>query len=132
MADRPPVVKQSTNADAHPYAPMGDIRAYISIVRRRKWSLILVTLITVAAAAAFSYRQVPMYRSTESVQVKSLDPNQALQGGYTYNFGIAMTTEQALAGSPAVANLAHEAAAQAGVTSADDGSFSTTVPTDTP
>src|SRR3954462_3154588 len=118
MADRPPVVKQSTNADAHLYAPMGDIRAYIGIVRRRKWSLILVMLITVAAAAAFSYRQTPMYRSTESVQVKPLDP-EALQGGYTYNFGISMTTEQALASYPAVADLAHKAAAQSGVTSPD-------------
>jgi non-specific protein-tyrosine kinase len=112
-------------------APIGDLRAYVAIVRRRKWSLILVVMITVAAAAAFSYRQTPMYRSSESVQVKPLNPDQALQG-YTYNFGVSMTTEQALAASPAVQDLAHQAAATAGVTSPDDGSVSTKIPQDTP
>src|SRR5947208_10970762 len=96
-------IDRQPSTDRSSYAPMGDLRAYVAIVRRRKWSLILVVLITVAAAAAFSYRQTPMYRSTESVQVKPLDPH-ALQGGYTYNFGISMTTEQALAASPAVAD----------------------------
>jgi capsular exopolysaccharide synthesis family protein len=104
----------------------------VAIVRRRKWSLILVVAITIAAAAAFSYRQTPMYRSTESVQVKPLNPDQALQGSYTYNFGVSMTTEQALAASPAVQVLAEQAATQAGVTSPDDGSVSTDVPLDTP
>ena len=68
-------------------------------------------LITVAAAAAFSYRQTPMYRSSESVQVKPLNPDQAFQGSYTYNFGVSMTTEQALALSPAVQDLAQQQAA---------------------
>jgi polysaccharide biosynthesis transport protein len=113
-------------------APIGDLRAYVSIVRRRKWSLILVTLVTLAAAGAFSYRQTPMYRSSESVQVKPLNPDQALQGSYTYNFGISMTTEQALALSPAVADLAEQQATSAGVTSPDDGSVDANVPTDTP
>src|SRR4051794_11660230 len=131
MSDKPAPPARQPGIDGAPGAPMGDLRAYVAIVRRRKWSLILVTLIPVAAAAAFSYRQTPMYRSTESVQVKPLDPA-ALQGGYTYNFGISMTTEQALAAYPAVADLAHKAAAQSGVTSPDDGSLSTDVPTDTP
>src|SRR3954471_23268095 len=131
MSDKPAPPTRQAGTARGPGAPMGDLRAYIGIVRRRKWSLILVTLITIVAAAAFSYRQTPMYRSTESVQVKPLDP-QALQGGYTYNFGISMTTERALAASPAVADLAHQAAVRAGVTSPDDGSLSTDVPTDTP
>ena len=43
-----------------------------------------------------------------------------------------MTTEQALAASPAVQLLAEEAATAAGVTSPDNGSVSTDVPLDTP
>jgi capsular exopolysaccharide synthesis family protein len=132
MSDKPASSQRQPSADGTFGAPIGDLRSYVGIVRRRKWSLIFVVAITLAAAAAFSYRQTPMYRSTESVQVKPLDPNQALQGGYTYNFGISMTTEQALAASPAVATLAHQVAADEGVTSPDDGSLDTTVPTDTP
>src|SRR3954468_16675077 len=106
MSDKPAPPARQPGVESATGAPMGDLRAYVAIVRRRKWSLILVTLVTVAAAGAFSYRQTPMYRSSESVQVKPLNPDQALQGSYTYNFGISMTTEQALALSPAVADLA--------------------------
>jgi len=79
MSDKPTTTARQPGVEGSFGAPSGDLRSYVGIVRRRKWSLILVTLITLAAAAVFSYRQTPMYRSTESVQVKPLDPNQALR-----------------------------------------------------
>lgn len=112
-------------------APMTDLRAYVAIVRRRKWALLLVVVITVAAAAGFSYRQTPMYRSTEAVQVKPLNADQQFQGN-SYNFGVSMTTEQALASSPDVAALAQQYALGQGIVSPDNGSLSTKVPQDTP
>jgi capsular exopolysaccharide synthesis family protein len=110
-------------------APIADLRAYVSIVRRRKWSLILVVLITLGATAYFSYRQTPMYRSSATVQVKPLSPDQVGQGtGIT---AIAMATEQALVTSPAVAVRAAALAADAGATTTDNGSASSKVVTDT-
>src|SRR5262245_39665170 len=132
MSDKPAPPARQPGVEGGSGAPMGDLRAYVAIVRRRKWSLILVTLITVAAAAGFSKRQPPMHRSSDSVHIKPLNPHQALQGSYTYNFGVSMTTEQALALSPAVAELAHEWAEQGQVTSPDDGTVDANVPQDTP
>jgi non-specific protein-tyrosine kinase len=128
MPDRHNVSQEST--DRSSYAPVGDLRSYVAIVRRRKWSLILVVLLTVSAAAYFSYRQVPMYRSSATVLVKPLSPNQILQG-YNYGFSVSMQTEQALATSPDVATKAADNAAAAGATGGDTGNVATDVPTDT-
>jgi polysaccharide biosynthesis transport protein len=125
-----PAIVPSTSPEAYGQAPVGDLRSYLSIVRRRKWALLLVVLLTVGAAAFFSYRQLPMYRSTATVLVKPLNPNQILQG-YNYNFAVSMQTEQALATSPAVAELASEYAREAGSSAPNDGEVSTRVPTDT-
>ena len=108
----------------------GDLRGYLSVVARRKWALFFVIVLTVGAAAFFSYRQTPMYRSTARVLVKPLNPNQVLQG-YTYNFAISMGTEQQLATSPDVVANAAELAAEAGDTGGDLGSVSASVPSDT-
>ena len=62
--------------------------------------MIIVTLLTVGAAA-YSYRQTPMYESTARVLVQPLDPSQ--QG---FNWAISMETEMALVSSPAVAGRA--------------------------
>ena len=124
MSDKPAPPARQPGVDAG--APIGDLRAYVAIVRRRKWSLMFVTFLTVAAAVFFSYRQTPMYRSTESVLVKPLSADQQFQGSQ-YNIGVSMTTEQALATSPDVATLAREYAAEHGVTSPDSGSVSTAV-----
>ena len=85
-------------------APSGtpnDLRAYVAVLRRRKWIVIIVTLLTVGAAAFYSYRQTPMYESTARVLVQPLDPSQ--QG---FNWAISMETEMALVSSPAVAGRA--------------------------
>src|SRR5436305_1198532 len=111
-------IDRQPSTDRSSYAPMGDLRSYVAIVRRRKWSLILVVFLTMTAAAFFSYRQVPMYRSSATVLVKPLNPNQILQG-YNYSFSVSMQTEQALATSPAVAAKAADNATGAGATGGD-------------
>lgn len=48
-----------------------DLRQYISILRYRKWSVILVAFLVLAGALAFSLRQTPLYRSEAEVLVKA-------------------------------------------------------------
>jgi capsular exopolysaccharide synthesis family protein len=129
MSDQTPVIRQSAYRDSGTFMPLGDLRAYVTVLRRRKWSVILVTALVVATAAFFSYRQTPMYRATATVQVKPLNPNQILQG-YSYNFAVSMSTEQALLTSPAVADLAGTEATAQGVSLAGT-SVSSSVPVDT-
>jgi capsular exopolysaccharide synthesis family protein len=131
MSERPkPPLDRQQKTDGSSYAPIGDLRAYVGIVRRRKWSLILVVALTVASAAFFSNRQTPMYQSSSTVLVKPLNPNQILQG-YSYSFSVSMQTEQALATSPAVAAIAATNAEALGATGGDVGTVTTKVPTDT-
>jgi non-specific protein-tyrosine kinase len=109
-------------------APSGtpnDLRAYVSVLRRRKWIVILVTLIAVGAAAFYSYRQTPTYESTAQVFVKPLNPNQVLQG---FSYAISMETEIALVSSPAVAG---RAAAIVGDGALEPGSVSAASPVNT-
>src|SRR4051794_31895595 len=129
MADRPkPPVERPSNDAA--YAPMGDLRSYVAIVRRRKWSLFLVVAITVAAAGYFSYRQIPMYRASATVLVKPLNPDQILTPNGS--FGVSMPTQQPPAASPAVRELAQEKAAELGAATGDTGTMSAKASTDTP
>jgi capsular exopolysaccharide synthesis family protein len=130
MSDKPVDNARQPGVGGGSAAPMTDLRAYVAIVRRRKWALILVIAITVAAAGFFSYRQTPLYRSSATVLVKPLNPDQILQG-YTYNFSVSMQTEQALATSPPVQAEAATAAQALGTTTSDTGTVSTKVPQDT-
>ena len=92
---------------------------------RSCWSCV----ITLAATGYFSYRQTPLFRSSATVYVKPLNPDQLFAP--TGNFGVSMKTEQTLAGSPAVKELAAQEATDAGVTSADTGSLTPKAATDT-
>jgi len=103
----------------------GDLRAYVSVLRRRKWIVILVTLISVGAAAFYSYRQTPMYDSTSRVLVRPLNPSQILQGS---SLATSMDTEIALVSSPAVAG---RAAAIVGDGALEPGSVSASSPVNT-
>ena len=87
--------------------------------------MVFVILITVGAAAFYSYRQTPMYDSTAQVLVKPLNPSQILQG---YSYAISMETETALVSSPAVAG---RAAAIVGDGALEPGSVSATSPVNT-
>ena len=109
-------------------APSGtpnDLRAYVAVLRRRKWIVLFVTLITVGSAAFYSSRQTPLYESTARVLVKPLNPSEILQG---YSFAISMETETALVSSPAVAG---RAAAIVGDGSVEPGGLSASSPVNT-
>jgi capsular exopolysaccharide synthesis family protein len=105
-----------------------DLRGYTAVLARRKWTILLVVLLTVGAAVFFSMRQTPMYRSTSRVLVKPLNPNQILQG---FSYAVSMDTEAALVSSPKVAGDAAALVDAQGGTPAEPGSVSTTVPLNT-
>jgi capsular exopolysaccharide synthesis family protein len=105
-----------------------DLRAYAAVLRRRKWTILLIVLLTVGAAVFFSSRQTPLYRSSARVLVKPLNPNQILQG---YSYAVSMDTEAALVSSPKVAGAAAAIVENEGGDPAEPGTVSTAVPLNT-
>lgn len=85
--------------------PVVDLREYLVILRRRWFTLILVTAMVVAATILYSVRQTPQYRSTAQVLVEAVDLSPAQQGG---SDAPNMETEQRLLRSTSVARLALE------------------------
>jgi capsular exopolysaccharide synthesis family protein len=76
-----------------------DFRQYVAVLRRRKWSIALVTIVTVGAALFFSFRQTPIYHSTAQVFVRPVTTaNQAPRY-------VNMDNEQVLASSTGVAQI---------------------------
>ena len=49
-----------------------DLREYLAVLRNRKWTILLVLLLVVASALAFSFRQTPIYQSTTRLLVKGV------------------------------------------------------------
>jgi capsular exopolysaccharide synthesis family protein len=105
-----------------------DLRAYAAVLRRRKWTILLVTLLTVGASLFFSLRQTPMYQASARVLVKPLNPNQILQG---FSYAVSMDTEAALVASPNVAGDAAGIVEAEGGDPAEPGTMSTGVPLNT-
>lgn len=111
--------------------PGGDLRELLSVLRRRKWSVLLITLVTVGSATFFSLRQTPLYESSATVAVNPFDPNQVLLGlGSAYLSS--MQTELARAESPVIERLAAtEVATATGAPSEQTGELEVTIPTET-
>jgi len=82
-----------------------DLRDYLGVLRRRKWTIALVMALVVGSTLAFSVRQTPVYESTARVLVKPINPSQAVQGLSVASI-INLDTEKGLVESPAVAKLA--------------------------
>ena len=101
-----------------------DLRAYAAVLRRRKWTILLVMMLTVGASVFFSVRQTPMYRSSARVLVRPLNPNQVLQG---FSFAVSMDTEAALVTSPKVAGDAAALVDAKGADPSEPGTISTGV-----
>jgi capsular exopolysaccharide synthesis family protein len=76
----------------------------LAVLRRRKWSLILVTALVVGSIMAFSFRQTAVYASTAKVLVKPISASQLVAGNVIVN----LDTESGLVTSPAVAKIAAE------------------------
>ncbi|HEV2756072.1 MAG TPA: polysaccharide biosynthesis tyrosine autokinase [Actinomycetota bacterium] len=53
-----------------------DLRAYLALLRARKWTIILVTLLVFGAALAWSYQQQPVYAATARVYLEPLTSEQ--------------------------------------------------------
>jgi len=87
--------------------PALDLRDYLGVLRRRKWTIGLITVITVASAVAFSFQQTPIYASTAKVLVKPPTANQYLQNVPVPTLA-SMDTEREVVESVAVAKLAAE------------------------
>lgn len=87
--------------------PSADLRTYLAVLRRRKWSILAVTAVAVASALAFSFRQTPIYTSVAKVQVKPPTVNQYLQNVPVSTL-VSMDTERQIASSAKVAELAAE------------------------
>ena len=77
--------------------PASDLRDYLAVFRHRKWSIALITCLTVASALAFSFRQTPIYRSVARVLVRPISAS--LQTVTRVN----LETERALVSSYSVA-----------------------------
>lgn len=52
-----------------------DLREYLSILRVRKWTIILTVLLVTGAALAFSFQQTPVYTSESRVLVQAMASN---------------------------------------------------------
>lgn len=66
-----------------------ELRDYLRVLRRRKWSVLLITLLVVAAAVGASLAQTPVYQGTAELLVQSkaseslFDPNTGVRGDPT-------------------------------------------------
>ncbi len=54
----------------------GDLHEYLTIIRGRKWTIILVTLLVIGSAIGFSNLQTPAYTGETRVLVEPLPTNQ--------------------------------------------------------
>ena len=78
------------------------LREYLGVLRRRKWSLILVTLFAIGGAALYTELATPIYRSASSVQATTT----VLLPGTTTGAGLSMQTEQQAVTSEPVSKCA--------------------------
>ncbi len=107
-----------------------DLRELGSVLRRRKWSVILVTLITVVAAIYVVYRRTPVYSSSASVEVRPTTAEATLAG---YYFDPAIDTEAARVTSLQVSKEVQKLLTQNGQDPAllDEGVVAVLVPPNT-
>jgi polysaccharide biosynthesis transport protein len=75
-----------------------DLRRFGSLLRARKWTIVVVTAAVLGTALLFSFRQTPIYVSQASVLVE-------VQPGENAPDGPNMATEKRVASSAAVAKL---------------------------
>ena len=84
-----------------------DLREFLGILRLRKWTILLVATLVVAASLFFSARQTPLYRSEAKVLVKAI-PASSPSSGFTVTPNL--ETERELVESESVAQLARDEA----------------------
>lgn len=93
----------STQAELPEAEPAPSLREYLAILRVRKWSVILIALLVIGSALAFSFLQTPLFTSTARVLVDP--PSLALEvASQVPN----LETERELVASAAVAEVVAE------------------------
>lgn len=55
-----------------------DLRDSLAVLRRRKWTIIIVVLVVLALGAVMSYRKSPVYEATSSLLLKAASSNSVL------------------------------------------------------
>jgi capsular exopolysaccharide synthesis family protein len=108
-----------------------DLRDLVAVLRRRRWSVFLVTALVCATSLFLSLRQTPIYTSSAQVAVNPFDPNQVLNGFNNFAFLGSMQNEVSLAESPSVARIAEGIAETETGSAEETGSLSVDNPTDT-
>jgi capsular exopolysaccharide synthesis family protein len=98
-----------------------DLREFMGVLRRRKWSVLLVTILVVGLALALVYRRTPVYTSVAEVEVGSL----TLQSGSFYDLQASMDTEAQRVTSAPIARAARQLGAPL------DGSVDASIPANT-
>src|SRR5688572_8725052 len=78
-----------------------DLREYLHVLRRRKWTIILVTIVVLLAALGWSSIQTSLYTSETRVLVKALPV--AGESSLDLVGSVSMPTEQELVSSEPVA-----------------------------
>lgn len=79
--------------------PTLNLREYFAVIKNRKWSLLIVTILVCGIALAVSFRQTPLYRAEAKVLVKSV-PLRGASFGSIPN----LETERELVASQPVTN----------------------------
>jgi polysaccharide biosynthesis transport protein len=84
------------------------LQDYLVVLRRQRWIVLLVTVLVVVAALAFSLAQTPIYQSNTDVLVEPIRRSQDVGLGDDPWMGVDLATEQELIRSRPVAERAAE------------------------
>jgi len=96
--------------DENQHGQAGDLREYLSVLRARKWTIILVTLLVVGSAVGFSYLQTPQFTAEARVLVEPLPTNPTTAAVTpVYPLPVNLETEREIVDSLPVAAIAQEA-----------------------
>jgi succinoglycan biosynthesis transport protein ExoP len=89
-----------------------ELREYLAVLWRRKYLVAVTIIVTLGAAIFYTQRQTPLYQSSAQVLVAPI--SLPLQGQASYA-SVNMASEQLVATSPEVANLAQRELASDGI-----------------
>jgi succinoglycan biosynthesis transport protein ExoP len=85
-----------------------ELADYLAVLRQKKWTVVIITAIVVAAALLISFQTTPVYTSTAEVLVKPITANQQLSQDIPASSLLNLDTERRVVQSVAVATIATE------------------------
>jgi capsular exopolysaccharide synthesis family protein len=91
-----------------------DLKEYLRVLRARKWSIILITVILTGAALFYSYRQTPIYQAQARVYVQAFNTNPIQMLGGVPGGQVDLPTEAQLVATEPVAKIAQKTLDQTG------------------